>query len=347
MNEDETLEVATCQEGRESEFCRSRFKAFRVRGCVVMSESIASISGLSLDRLITLCSVAEAGSIAEAAGGDANRQSQFSRQIGELEGWFGTTLLERSSRPYRLNAVGRRLAASTRLYLRELEALREEAAGKELRVVVGAGESLIQGLLLPAGEKVRTKQAGVRFAFRNLASEDVLSQLMTGEIDLGFLRSEEVSPAFTTSSAWTYEYEAWVPFSLNSAKGVLKTADLGSMPWAVLEGKGHFRQFLENRALANKSPLNIGVECSSYAQIECAVLSGRYAGFLPSFHRVEGKAEAKLMRRRPEPALRYERTVVMAWLPRLVESRVGFGNVLHRFQKIMTAAGGLRPLLQI
>ena len=312
-----------------------------------MSESIASISGLSLDRLITLCSVAEAGSIAEASGGDANRQSQFSRQIGELEEWFGAALLERSSRPYRLNAAGRKLAASTRLYLRELEAFRDQASGKELRVVVGAGESLIQGLLLPASEKVRSKQARVRFAFRNLASDDVLSQLMTGEIDLGLLRGEEVSPALATSSPWVYDYEAWVPMSLNSAKGVIKVAELGAMPWAVLEGKGHFRRFLENRALAHGVSLNIGVECSSYAQIASAVLSGNHAGFLPSFYKIEGQDETMLMRRKPAQALRYERSVVLAWLPRLVESRLGFRNVLNRFHKIMSAAGGLRPLLKI
>lgn len=322
--------------------CGSRSGALCAREWVVMIESLASISGLSLDRLVTLCAVAEAGSIAEASGGDANKQSQFSRQIGELEEWFGAALLERSSRPHRLNAGGRRLAALTGFYLRELEALRDQAAGNELRIVVGAGESLIQGLLLPASEKVRSKQPGVRFAFRNLASEDVLSQLMAGEINLGLLRSEEAGAALATSPVLAYDYEAWVPVSMDRAKGVLKADELGAMSWAVLEGKGHFRRFLEKRALAQGVQLNIGVECSSYAQIASAVLSGKHAGFLPSFLRIDGLDETMVTRRKPEQALRYERSVVLAWLPRAVESRVGFGEVVKQFQRVLSAAGGVR-----
>lgn len=322
--------------------CGSRSGRLCASEWVVMSESIAAISGLSLDRLVTLCAVAEAGSIAEASGGDANKQSQFSRQIGELEGWFGEALLERSSRPHRLNAAGRKLAASTRVYLRELEALRDQAAGKELRIVVGAGESLIQGLLLPASEKVRSRLAGVRFAFRNLASEDILSQLMAGEVNLGLLRSEEVGPALATSPVFTYDYEAWVPVTMNVAKGALKADALGAMPWAVLEGKGHFRRFLEKRALAQGVSLNIGVECSSYAQVASAVLSGKHAGFLPSFLRIEGQDETMVTRRKPEQALRYERSVVLAWLPRAVESRPGFGEVVKQFQRVLSAVGGVR-----
>ena len=47
-------------------------------------------SGLSLDRLRALVEVGAAGSIARAAEGDPIRQSQFSRQIKELEDFFQT-----------------------------------------------------------------------------------------------------------------------------------------------------------------------------------------------------------------------------------------------------------------
>ena len=48
-----------------------------------------TVSGLSLDRLRTFLRVAEAGNLAKAAKGDATQQSQFSRQIKELEAFFG------------------------------------------------------------------------------------------------------------------------------------------------------------------------------------------------------------------------------------------------------------------
>lgn len=50
----------------------------------------------------------------------------------------------------------------------------------------------------------------MKFAFRNLTSEEVLSQLQIGEIDLGVLREEEVTPMLAVSPALTYDYEAWV-----------------------------------------------------------------------------------------------------------------------------------------
>jgi DNA-binding transcriptional LysR family regulator len=44
-------------------------------------------SGLLLDRLRTFPAVAGAGNLARAAKGDPTRQSQFSRQVNELEGF--------------------------------------------------------------------------------------------------------------------------------------------------------------------------------------------------------------------------------------------------------------------
>jgi DNA-binding transcriptional LysR family regulator len=58
-----------------------------------MSRISGKLKGLSLDRLETLSQVLAGGGISRAAGGDANRQSQFSRQIAELEGWFGVALV--------------------------------------------------------------------------------------------------------------------------------------------------------------------------------------------------------------------------------------------------------------
>ena len=55
-------------------------------------EQLFDISGLSLDRLRSFLKVAEAGNLATAAQGDAVRQSQYSRQVKELEGFFGVAL---------------------------------------------------------------------------------------------------------------------------------------------------------------------------------------------------------------------------------------------------------------
>ena len=57
-----------------------------------MAFQSVSLAGISIERLQTLCAVVEAGSIAGAAGPDPNRQSQFSRQLKELEKALGTSV---------------------------------------------------------------------------------------------------------------------------------------------------------------------------------------------------------------------------------------------------------------
>lgn len=65
-----------------------------LQGCVMFTK-LLSKGGLSLDRLRALLEVGAAGSIVKAAGGDPVRQSQYSRQIKELEDFFQTKLVER------------------------------------------------------------------------------------------------------------------------------------------------------------------------------------------------------------------------------------------------------------
>ena len=58
-------------------------------------DSLLSISGLSLDRMRSFLMVAESGNLSKAAKGDVTKQSQFSRQIKDLEGFFGVALTKR------------------------------------------------------------------------------------------------------------------------------------------------------------------------------------------------------------------------------------------------------------
>ena len=60
-----------------------------------MFEHLFANSGLSLERLRTFREIVTAGGITAAAGDDSNRQSQYSRQLKELERYFGVELLKR------------------------------------------------------------------------------------------------------------------------------------------------------------------------------------------------------------------------------------------------------------
>src|SRR5689334_20720757 len=81
-----------------------------------MFERLFAENGLSLDRLRALLEVGAAGSIVKATGGDPVRQSQYSRQIKELEDFFRVKLVEREGNGTRLTANGRELVRISRFF---------------------------------------------------------------------------------------------------------------------------------------------------------------------------------------------------------------------------------------
>ena len=79
-----------------------------------MFADLLSRGGLSLDRLQSFCAVAAEGGITKAAQGDPVRQSLFSRQIKELEEFFGVELVRRKGRGIALTEAGEQLHALAR-----------------------------------------------------------------------------------------------------------------------------------------------------------------------------------------------------------------------------------------
>ena len=103
---------------------------------------LLSTSGLSLDRLQSFCLVAEAGGVTKAAKGEAARQSQFSRQLKELEEFFGVELMRRSGRGVTLTEAGRRLHVLAREHFAALGDFKADCASEPARLTVAAGDSL-------------------------------------------------------------------------------------------------------------------------------------------------------------------------------------------------------------
>ena len=151
-----------------------------------MFDNLVGRKNFSIDRLATLCHIAEAGSIGAATGGNANQQSQYSRQISELESFLGIDLLDRNSKPYRVNEKGLELSRICRNYLSALDDFVGNCKNQPSRLVIGAGESNIQWLLIP-GILPRLNEAfpDANVIFRNRQTEPIIEALQNGEFDLG------------------------------------------------------------------------------------------------------------------------------------------------------------------
>src|SRR5262249_9061079 len=106
-------------------------------------------SGLSLERLRALVEVGAAGSIAQAAAGDPVRQSQYSRQIKELEDFFRTPLLERQGKGMRFTASGRELARISRFFLLGLSNFQRGCLAEERTYRIGGCAAFLRQFVLP------------------------------------------------------------------------------------------------------------------------------------------------------------------------------------------------------
>src|SRR6266496_1841306 len=84
---------------------------------MVKFKSLFQKTGLSLDRLRNFALIADAGGLSLAAGGASSRMSLFSKQVRELEAFFGVALTVRQGRAVKLTDAGRELAQLARAHL--------------------------------------------------------------------------------------------------------------------------------------------------------------------------------------------------------------------------------------
>src|SRR6266516_2961211 len=222
--------------------------------------------GLSLDRLQSFCLVAAAGGVTKAAKGDPTKQSLFSRQVKELEEFFGAELMRRKGRGVVLTAAGERLNVVARECFASLWDFKTECKGLPVEIVIGAGESIIRWLLLPKLAEVRKSLPNVKLKCLNLPTREVVRRLSDGLIDFGVLRKDAVSSPLRVAALGMMGYSLFLPAGAgSSADGRERDAKvLDGLALATLEGEGSFRQELAAVARKHRFHLNIQLECSSF-----------------------------------------------------------------------------------
>jgi DNA-binding transcriptional LysR family regulator len=277
--------------------------------------------GLSLDRLESFCLVAQAGGVTKAAKGDPAKQSLFSRQIKELEEFFGIELIRRKGRGIALTEAGERLNLIARDCFAALSDFKSGCKSRPVEVVIGTGDSVIQWLLMPRLDELRERLPGVRLKFLNLPTAEAVKRVADGTIDFALVRKDAVTRRLQTASLGTMTYSLFVPSGLGSAasrRDSLKALD--GTPLATLEGEGSFRSELASIAQKRGLALNIQVECSSFPLAARAVAMGNVAAILPSIAAGD-LAEVGVRETRVPLLKRFEREMCLASSPRLVRIR--------------------------
>lgn len=249
----------------------------------IMYENLFAQSGLSLERLKTFREIVAAGGITAAAGDDSNRQSQFSRQLKELERYFGVELLKRGRGPAELTDAGQRLYEIVGHTLRALEEFRGTCSGQPIELVIGAGESLIQWLLLARLPGLSEAHPRLTVTFQNLKTDEILGNVLDGSVDFGVVSRYEPNRLLSSAPLGKLGFCLFVPDGLlpTNPKLKLKSDILGQLPLAMLEGSAGIRHAVEQEAERVGVKLNVRLRFSSYPQLAQAVQTLDVAAIMP------------------------------------------------------------------
>lgn len=300
-----------------------------------MFEALFSERGLSLDRLKVLIEVRDAGSIAQAAPGDPVRQSQYSRQLRELSEFFGCEVAQRRGKLLKLTAQGERLAELAREHLRSLEDFRAECREAKVAFTLGAGDSLIQWLVIPRLGKILDEFPGIHFATANLRTNEIVQQLTDCRLDFGIIRKNAIAPGLKSVSLGIVRYVALGPDALmRGRKRVTLQQAFTELPLASQTTDGQFASGLRDIAKALHAPVVPALACQSFPQTTAALRSGRFWAIVPEIALRE-LASTPMHRITDKLLTQLEREAMLAWNPRLIRVRPNAAKIASRLHQIL------------
>jgi DNA-binding transcriptional LysR family regulator len=243
-------------------------------------DSSAAVSGFTVERLRAFCKIAESGSIVLAAKGDTTRQSQFSRQVKELEEFFGTKLLERAGKTIRLTEDGRKLALLTQAYFRSVEELRASSA-KDEAVRIGAGESIFRWLIMPRLAELQNLAGSVRLEFLTKTTMQSVEAVKAGHLDLGIVRKEAADDSLSVLPCGSLAYALVVPRKLLPGRTAAGFQLLQKLPFALLSGDGVLAKGVLTLAAKVNVKLDIRVRAESFSLLVSAIENADLAAVIP------------------------------------------------------------------
>ena len=146
---------------------------------------------MELRHLRYFIAVAEEENVSRAALKLHVSQPGLSRQIRDLEDELGFLLLQRSAKSVRLTEAGRVFLTEARAVVQRaadgVKAARAVATGGRGEIHVGYAPSLTTRILPPTLRAFQAELPGVRVKLHDLATEEMLSGLRDGKLQIAFL----------------------------------------------------------------------------------------------------------------------------------------------------------------
>jgi DNA-binding transcriptional LysR family regulator len=239
-----------------------------------MFTRLFSERGLSLDRLKALLEVGAAGSIVKAAEGDAVRQSQYSRQIKELEDFFRVRLVERQGKGTRLTGSGKELARISRFFLLGLSNFQRGCLAKEQTFTIGGSATFLRQLVLPA----LSEKDGTRYATEVAGPDEIERRLHDLTLDFGIVGNSALSRPLQTRKLGEWRLGLWASGQAGGTKAKAGGKPQGAkwpliLAWNELAGLG----------LPPSLQFEARLLCDNFLDAKTALETHPGAAFLPDF----------------------------------------------------------------
>ena len=239
-----------------------------------------------LDDLHALIEFAQAGSIAGAADRLFRTPSAVTRQLQRLEAELGAELLDRSTKPPRLNALGSRVLERARDMLQRKEALKSLAspdAEPHGLLRIGLAHALAEGTLVTPIRALTAKYPKVRLRLLSALTGELFDRLLAGELDVAvvLLPEGKTAPAPLLTNIIASDRMEIVHGGESDIEGTWES--LSRAPW-VLNPSGCLLRasLIDQMARAGFTP-TVAAEINYNIHLQLALIQSGYGvGLLPA-----------------------------------------------------------------
>lgn len=246
-----------------------------------MYHDLFAKSGFSLDRLRTFCQVVQSGGITKAADNDPNRQSQYSRQLKELEEYFGTELFSKRGRGLVLTDAGERLAQLGHLALEGFSDFLAECRNEPVELSIGAGDSILHWEVGDRLDEIQKALPRASVRLKNMRTREIAENLQNGQLDFGIIRSEAIPKSLAFENLGSRAFCLFVPEVLSEKTIRKKGPVFSGLPLLVLDGGGRYSLWVRQLCEDRPEEFHLAVSCSSFPLMSRIVKKGLAAAFMP------------------------------------------------------------------
>src|SRR5256714_3980436 len=244
-----------------------------------------TLGGPVLEDLHALVEFAHAGSIVGAADRLFRTPSAVTRQLQRLEVELGAELLDRSTKPPRLNSLGSRVLEQARDLLQRTEVLRSLAspdAEPHGLLRIGLAHALAEGTLIEPIRALTEKYSKVQLRLLSGLTGELFNRLLAGELDVAavLLPEGKTAPPPLLTNIIARDRMEIVQGAAGNVDGDWKS--LGRAPW-VLNPPGCFLRasLIDRMERAGFTPM-IAAEIHNMHMQLAFVQSGYGVGLLPA-----------------------------------------------------------------